>query len=350
MQHAPPSLQHELDYSHIVWQRLAKGMIRERVVIYLWNRSRQEKKRSAQGNPLSMIFAGPSGNGKTELAQQLSELLNDLSEQTLFHKVDCGKMRESTEVFGLSCAYRGSQEGSALNNFVTRMTRKPNKIGVVLLDEFDKLHERAVKETYQVLDKGEWTNKQLIENSGSQTLVVDCKNVIFIMAVNAADNVIVIEAYTSQTPQLYTDSDLCQYQRELESMIQAELQESCPFTKAFIGKVDSFVPFLPMCAKTSGTVGDPLEEEMLTMTKLLIKEEMKDLDGQCDEDLLQLDQTLSPTDKHRMADLIVDMANPESSARSIQRCVNREMVRRLMHAWLSGRISQGCEIKYTVDR
>ena len=49
------------------------------------------------------------------------------------------------------------------------MSREPGKIGVVLLDEFDKVRKGVVTGLYQVLDrdKGEWTNKQL--GDGSQT-------------------------------------------------------------------------------------------------------------------------------------------------------------------------------------
>jgi hypothetical protein len=53
----------ELDFSDIIGQRLAKQMIREEVVRHIWNRSTKKEVCSKQ-QPLSMIFAGPSGNGK----------------------------------------------------------------------------------------------------------------------------------------------------------------------------------------------------------------------------------------------------------------------------------------------
>jgi ATP-dependent Clp protease ATP-binding subunit ClpB len=66
--------------------------------------------------PLSMIFAGPSGNGKTELAKELAELLN-LHGDNAFHKVDCGKMASAAELFGMAGYWQGAKEGSSLNNF-----------------------------------------------------------------------------------------------------------------------------------------------------------------------------------------------------------------------------------------
>jgi hypothetical protein len=80
----------ELDFSDIVGQRLAKQIIREEVVQHVWNRGPNDGMLKAQ-QPLSMIFAGPSGNGKTELAKQLATIMNK-PEDNCFIKVDCGKL------------------------------------------------------------------------------------------------------------------------------------------------------------------------------------------------------------------------------------------------------------------
>lgn len=53
----------ELDFSDIIGQRLAKQMVREEVVNHMWSRSNKGEMCSNR-QPLSMIFAGPSGNGK----------------------------------------------------------------------------------------------------------------------------------------------------------------------------------------------------------------------------------------------------------------------------------------------
>ena len=67
-----------------------------------------------------MIFAGPIGNGKTELAVGLSKLLNKPDEDA-FHQVDCGKIINDRELFGMSGSFFGSEEGSILNNIISRM-------------------------------------------------------------------------------------------------------------------------------------------------------------------------------------------------------------------------------------
>jgi energy-coupling factor transporter ATP-binding protein EcfA2 len=178
----------ELDFSDIVGQRLAKQIIREEVVQHVWNRGPNDGMLKAQ-QPLSMIFAGPSGNGKTELAKQLATIMNK-PEDNCFIKVDCGKLSRMEEVFGLSGAYQGASEGSALNNFVIQMSEKKESLGIVLLDEIEKAKQCVIHGLYQVIDKGEWTNKKLSEGKGVQTETISCHNIIFIMTTNAADRCI----------------------------------------------------------------------------------------------------------------------------------------------------------------
>ena len=339
----------ELDFSEIVGQRLAKGMIREQVVTYFRNRCRKTKSSNSprHSSPLCMIFAGPSGSGKTELAHELSVLLNGPSTNA-FLKIDCGKMQHSTEVFGLSGAYQGSYLGSELNNFVVRMAREPEKVGVVLLDEFDKCNREVIEGFYQVFDKGEWTDKKLNDDESSQTSVVPCHNIIFIMTVNLADSE--IERYIQEAPSVYTDvlGEMRLHQRRLEMTIQTRLQQAYPFTKAFVGRLDAFVPFFPL-SLNSGEDADPLELEMMTIAKLLIEKEMDSLER--GSDLLQVRQFMSPSEKHELATLVVETANPDSGVRSVQKVVSKEMGNRLMHEYLldKGGIDCGSHIRYHVE-
>jgi hypothetical protein len=150
-------LMREFDFSNIVGQRMAKDIIRQEVITYI--RSRDDAGPFAtKRQPLSMIFAGPSGNGKTELAEWLATLLNKPDEDA-FLKIDCGQMTRGAELFGLAGAYQGAEEGSTLNNFIFHILNSPGSVGVVLLDEIEKADREVIHGLYQVLDKAEWTNK-----------------------------------------------------------------------------------------------------------------------------------------------------------------------------------------------
>jgi hypothetical protein len=92
----------ELDFSDIIGQRWAKQMIRQALVGHICKKSLKKEEMCSNRHPLSMIFAGPSGNGKTELAFWLAKLMNKPAEQGNFIKVDCGKLSDAREIFGMS--------------------------------------------------------------------------------------------------------------------------------------------------------------------------------------------------------------------------------------------------------
>ena len=80
--------------------------------------------------PLVMVFAGPSGHGKTELALNMKALLS--VEHII---VDCTEIRHETDLFGPKAPYEGHENGSPLNNHLCRESGRHN---VVFLDEFEK--------------------------------------------------------------------------------------------------------------------------------------------------------------------------------------------------------------------
>jgi len=58
-----------------------------------------------------IVFAGPSGHGKTELARIMGALLLVPS-----HFGDCTEMRHETDLFGPKAPYENWEVGSPLNN------------------------------------------------------------------------------------------------------------------------------------------------------------------------------------------------------------------------------------------
>lgn len=81
-------------------------------------------------HPLVMAFVGPPGHGKTELAKQMGKLLSANS-----FTADCTEMRHETDFFGPKFPYQGWEDGSPLNNF---LSKEQDKWSVGFLDEFDK--------------------------------------------------------------------------------------------------------------------------------------------------------------------------------------------------------------------
>ncbi len=96
--------------------------------------------------PLVLLFTGPSGHGKTELAKRMGELLS-----LPLVKIDCTHLDVETDLFGAQAPYQGHQNGSVLNNFLTEWNGQK---AVVFLDEFDKMDHDVYNSLLLLFDEG----------------------------------------------------------------------------------------------------------------------------------------------------------------------------------------------------
>lgn len=105
----------------LIGQTMAANRLFQRLLNYMMVPSKR---------PLVMVFAGPSGHGKTALARQLEHLMNlDLQ------LVDCTIYSREIELFGPRNPYVGAEKGTPLNNF---LVKNAGKRCIVFLDEFEK--------------------------------------------------------------------------------------------------------------------------------------------------------------------------------------------------------------------
>ncbi len=118
----------------------------------------------------SLLFVGPTGVGKTEVARVLSEELG-----VTLHKFDMSEYSESysvSKLIGSSPGYVGYEEGGRL----TEAVRK-NPHCVLLLDEIEKAHEKVYDSLLQVMDYASLTD--------SRGRKVDFSHAIIIMTSNS---------------------------------------------------------------------------------------------------------------------------------------------------------------------
>ncbi len=127
--------------------------------------------------PLSFIFVGPTGVGKTELAKSLAyEMFG--SEDSII-RIDMSEYMEShstSKLIGAPPGYVGYDDAGQLTD---KVKRKPYSI--ILLDEIEKAHPDVFNILLQVLDDGKLTD--------SQGNTVSFSNTIIIMTSNAGSNV-----------------------------------------------------------------------------------------------------------------------------------------------------------------
>ncbi len=124
-----------------------------------------------EGKPVgSYLFTGPTGVGKTELANQLAVEMSmtilrfDMSEYTEQHS--------TARLIGSPPGYVGFEQGGLLTDAIAR-----NPYTILLLDEIEKAHPDIYNMLLQVMDYG-----KLTDNNGKK---VDFSNVILIMTSNA---------------------------------------------------------------------------------------------------------------------------------------------------------------------
>jgi hypothetical protein len=127
---------------------------------------------------LVMVFAGKTGTGKTELAQEIGRLTSG-DGAPCHHITDCGLINTRSELFGNSGFYKGGDKPTALSAFVSS---RSGQFGVVILDEFDRLRPCAKDALYSIWDKGQFINFQ--GDSSSQTAVMDCSRIMFVLTTN----------------------------------------------------------------------------------------------------------------------------------------------------------------------
>ena len=128
---------------------------------------------SPKKRPVSFIFVGPTGVGKTELVKQLASDLFDNVDSLI--RLDMSEYMEKhtvSKLIGSPPGYVGYDEAGQLTE---KIRRRP--YSVVLFDEIEKAHPDVLNILLQVLDDGRITD--------AQGRVVNFENTIIVMTSNA---------------------------------------------------------------------------------------------------------------------------------------------------------------------
>ena len=173
---------------------------------------------SYKRKPVSFIFAGPTGVGKTELVKVLSADL--FSSPETFIRLDMSEFMDKfsvSRIIGSPPGYVGYDDAGQLTE---KIRRRP--YSVVLFDEIEKAHPDVMNILLQILDDGIIT-----DSHGKQ---VDFCNTIIVMTTNAGSTYAQNKPGFSSSPKAMTEDKT---KRALADFLRPE----------FINRVDEIITF-----------------------------------------------------------------------------------------------------------
>jgi len=267
--------------------------------------------RSPQRPVASMIFCGPTGVGKTELAKAVAALY--YGDEKAMVRLDMSEYMQSfatTRLTGPPPGYVGYEEGGQLTGAVRR---KPHT--VVLFDEVEKAHPDVFNVLLQVLDDG-----RLTDNKGR---TVDFSNTMLILTSNVGSRKIL-----SLAQQASGDSSQRKVQHaSMRSAVKGELNQR--FRPEFLNRLDEVIVFEALNTKELGSVADLM---------------LKDLVQLCAQSNIKLSVT------QKLTDALVDSGySAKYGARPLRRAMQRLCEDAVAEAILEGFVKEGETLKLNHD-
>ena len=197
---------------------------------------------SPKHKPVSFIFVGPTGVGKTELVKQLAVDMFNTPDALI--RLDMSEFMEKhsvSRIVGSPPGYVGYDEAGQLTE---KIRRKP--YAVILFDEIEKAHPDVLNILLQILDDGEITD--------SHGRKVNFENTIIVMTSNAG----------SATKEGTVGFDRTMNEKDADRAMKALQQFLRP---EFINRVDAVITFNRLTEEHFQSIGRIMLDELKASLK-----------------------------------------------------------------------------------
>ena len=279
-------------------ERLHKRLIGQNEAVSAVSRAIRRKRAgiSLKRRPVSFIFVGPTGVGKTELVKRIAEEVFDGQDSLI--RLDMSEYMEKHSVaklIGSPPGYVGYDDAGQLTE---KIRRRPHS--VILLDEIEKAHTDIFNILLQILDDGRITD--------SHGKTVSFENTIIIMTSNAGSD---------------QKSNVVGFNEEEDAInIKVERALKGMFRPEFLNRVDETVIFKEL-----------KREELLEIITLMLDD--------LSDGLKEKNISLTVTDNAK--NVILDKSyKREYGARPMRRYIERHIEDALAQKLIAGELNSGC--------
>ena len=210
-----------------------------------------------------MLFLGPTGVGKTELAKVLAEFL--FGDENRMVRVDMSEFRDGAisvdKLIGMPRGIVGSERGGILTNRV-----KDNPYSLVLLDEMEKASQEVLNLFLQVFDEGWLTDGRGRRVYFSDTVIVMTSNI----GADRFKKLLKPMGFMGEQGQL----------ADAKKAVMRDVEDA--FSPEFLNRMDDIVVFNPLTPDEIRSITrmylDSIAGQMASMhKKLLVSEEAIDM-------------------------------------------------------------------------
>ena len=262
----------------------------------------------------SLIFSGPTGVGKTELAKALAEAV--FGSEDAMIRVDMSEFMEpqsTSKLIGSPPGYVGYDEGGQLTEAVRR-----RPYTVILLDEIEKAHPDVFNILLQLLDDG-----HLSDSKGRK---VSFKNTLIIMTSNIGSKVIE-KGGGGLGFELGEDDEMTSRYNNIRNLVNEEMKQF--FRPELLNRIDEIIVFRQL-----------IKAEVAQIADILL--------AQVTGRLTERNITLELTDAFKQH-LVNEGYDPAYGARPMRRAISRLIEDYLAEALLVGTITDGDTAIFDLD-